>query len=109
MTILDFLREHNVPLAPAGHRHVGRGWIGVDCVWCSPGSGGFDLGINERWGAVSCWKCGKHRLGETLREHVLALLTNDLDLIFEFAKFAWQRVRMSYAHQWGAALLAKPS
>ena len=68
MTILDFLREHNVPLAPAGHRHVGRGWIGVDCVWCSPGSGGFHLGINERWGAVSCWKCGKHRLGETLRE-----------------------------------------
>lgn len=41
------------------------GWVGVVCPWCGV-EGKPGLGINARSLACSCFKCGRHRVGETL-------------------------------------------
>ena len=67
MTILDVLNELNVPFKEhRQHHHVRHGWLGVDCPNCSPGSGRYRCGINVQSLAVSCWTCGKLRLGDVL-------------------------------------------
>ncbi len=58
-----FLSDHRIPYATSGS-NVSRGWIGLNCCYCSDNSG--HLGIHLNTGAVSCWKCGKHRLLPTL-------------------------------------------
>ncbi len=59
--LTELFQEHNIPLAPPGHRHVRTesGWIGVDCPNCSPTSNKFRLGFNVNSGAAVCWNCGK--------------------------------------------------
>lgn len=69
MTVTEVLEELNVEIAPEGHHHVSEGWVGIDCPFCSPGTGSFRLGIPpDTKGSVSCWACGPHRLWETLSE-----------------------------------------
>lgn len=48
--------------------HVTAGWVGIICPYCGEGTGKYGLGINLQYGAVRCWKCGPHRLVETLTE-----------------------------------------
>lgn len=64
MNIADILEQHRVPVARAGHHHVSHGWIGTDCCWC--GASNKHLGIRLSDGRVTCWRCGSHRLGDTL-------------------------------------------
>lgn len=69
MTISEVLEELGIDIAPPGHHHVGEGWVGLDCPFCSPGTGAFRCGIPEDTkGSVNCWSCGPHRLWETLSE-----------------------------------------
>lgn len=61
MNLRDFLTEHGIPFKEHGeHHHVSPNWYGVDCPWCSPGSGRYRLGINLGSLACSCWACGPH-------------------------------------------------
>ena len=58
-SIRDILIEHNIPLAPEGHKNVRAGWIGIDCPFCGEGTRKFHLGIPENGYAANCWQCGK--------------------------------------------------
>ncbi len=57
--LLDFLTAKRVEHRPPGeHRHVRRGWIGVNpCPQC--GSQSFHAAISEDGKSASCWRCGK--------------------------------------------------
>jgi len=57
--ILDFLIAKHVEYQPPGeHRHVRRGWIGINpCPSC--GSTSFHAAISEDGRSASCWRCGR--------------------------------------------------
>lgn len=65
MTIFDLLRELSIECREHGEDiHVTQGWIGIKCPQCSSHS--FRCGINIRKLNVTCWVCGKLKIGETL-------------------------------------------
>lgn len=69
MNITDLLTELGIPFRmPGSHHHVRDGWVGLDCPVCSPGSNRYRLGINQQSLAVSCWQCGRLRLGDVLAQ-----------------------------------------
>lgn len=57
--IRDVLDQYNVRCADSSHHHVGSKWVGVDCPYCTPGSGKFRLGFDIRSGGANCWQCGR--------------------------------------------------
>src|SRR6185295_14603784 len=60
MNLIEFLDEHDIDYRlPGMHHHCSNGWVNLDCPMCSPGSGHFRLGINERSHASCCYVCGK--------------------------------------------------
>ena len=70
MTLIELLQERGIPYREAGgHHHVSSpDFIGVDCCWCSPGSGKFRMGITRNCRAASCWNCGRHGAVLTVAE-----------------------------------------
>lgn len=69
MQLTDLLSAHGIEYRSAGEsHHVTEGWIGLDCVFCSLGSGKFKLGYSLRGGYFTCWSCGYHRAQEVLHE-----------------------------------------
>lgn len=57
MTLADYLRQHNVRMAPEGHHHRTRSFqLQCDCPFCSPDSRKYRLGLSPR--RASCWTCG---------------------------------------------------
>lgn len=57
---MEFLEE--------GNKHCRPGWAQLDCPFCGRGSQRFHLGFNLSKGYLHCWKCGPHRMAETLAE-----------------------------------------
>lgn len=69
MTIRELLRELHIDFREHGEsQYVTHGWLGIECVHCGRGTGRHGMGIHTRSLRVSCWKCGKHRLVDTLAE-----------------------------------------
>lgn len=69
-TFLDYIQQFNIPFKTVGtHHHATRGWVQVDCPFCSPNSEKFRLGYNESQNRLNCWVCGPHPLIHSL--HVL--------------------------------------
>lgn len=67
MTFVELCRLLNVPYAlPGQSHHVTGQFVGVDCPWCSPGSGKFKLGYHVRGRYATCWTCGHKDLTEAL-------------------------------------------
>lgn len=66
--IRDVLRTLGIVYRDHGESpHVSEGWLGIVCPFPGCGAGGkFGCGINIRTRVVTCWKCGRHRLGDTL-------------------------------------------
>ena len=88
MILTDIFDEHGIDYRTEGqHHHVRRGWIGIDCPYCSPHSGKFRLGINLSKGFANCWTCGGKRLPEVisrltgLDSSVAARMLSDLSLL----------------------------
>lgn len=72
MDLIELLTSKRIDFQIGGqHRHVRRGWLGVDCPWCGLGTKKYHLGINLRSFATVCWRCGPHGLA-----NALSLLTN---------------------------------
>jgi hypothetical protein len=67
MSITDLLNRHGIAHATEG-KHCRPGWVNMDCPFCGPGSGKLHLGFSLQHARFSCWKCGPHRLDETLAE-----------------------------------------
>ncbi len=66
LDIERLLRDHGIPFVTWGeHAHSTEGWLNVHCPFC-PGSQDFHLGIHREYGGCHCWRCGSHRLIETL-------------------------------------------
>lgn len=67
MHLTDALTELGVPhWAHGSHHHVTEGWVGIDCPFCSPGSGRARLGIHLGGLHANCWQCGVVSLTEAL-------------------------------------------
>lgn len=63
----QILNQFNVPYKTFGdHHHTTRGWISMDCVYCSPNSHKYRLGIEITTGRTNCWSCGIKNGAETL-------------------------------------------
>ena len=66
MDLKQFLDQHGVRYTEeSSHRHVREGWLGLDCPWCGS-EGKFHLGVHLGTLRSSCWRCGRHDLGEAL-------------------------------------------
>jgi len=68
MKFKDILQEYNIPIAPAGHHHAREGWIQIDCPYCGRDSQGWHMGYSIEGNFVNCWRCGSHRLINTVME-----------------------------------------
>ena len=69
MQLRDILSENNIEFREGGEdRHVCEGWLGIECPWCSKGSGKLKLGYNLAYHYFTCWTCGHHRLIDVLVE-----------------------------------------
>jgi len=68
MDIRDLLRSLGVPFKEHTETSLASpGWIACPCPYCGRGDK-FGLGINVKSLAVSCWKCGQHKLGQVLSD-----------------------------------------
>lgn len=72
MEFVDILQEYRIPFETEG-RYSREGWIQFQCPYCF---GGTDpdkpyMGYNIAYRYVNCWRCGNHRLADTI-----ARLTN---------------------------------
>jgi hypothetical protein len=66
MNLHEVLDTLGVPHKKAGEHHHVRGvFTGIDCYLCSPGTGGFKLGVTPS-GIATCWTCGRVRLADAL-------------------------------------------
>ena len=68
MKFKDILSEYNIPIAPESHHHCRVGWINIDCPYCGKDSSGWHMGYSIENNYLSCWRCGSHRLIDTLME-----------------------------------------
>lgn len=67
MNVRELLDDLRVTYREHGESpHVSSGWVGLVCPFCGGNSGKYGLGINLRYGSVSCWKCGRRSLAEVL-------------------------------------------
>jgi len=68
MKFKDILNEYNILIAPMSHHHARHGWVNFDCPFCGKDSHKFHMGYSLSGNFVSCWRCGSHRLIDTLME-----------------------------------------
>lgn len=68
MTFKEILSEYDIPIGPVGHYHVREGWVNFDCPYCSRDSQGWYMGYSIAGNYVCCWRCGGHKLINTLME-----------------------------------------
>lgn len=81
MTFTDILQENHIEFLEEGHHHCRPGWVQLDCPFCGKNSQRWHMGYNLQKGYVHCWKCGKHRLGETLAELLDIDIKKAMDLL----------------------------
>jgi hypothetical protein len=67
MRFLDILQQNSVEYATEG-RYSRPGWLQFKCPFCSGGSDPNKLyaGYNTYGNYVHCWRCGHHRVGDTI-------------------------------------------
>lgn len=68
LTFEELLVQHNIAIAPRGHRHTTRGWIQFDCPFCGVDTHKYHMGYSAKGVYVNCWSCGHHTLVETLEQ-----------------------------------------
>lgn len=69
MDVTELLTEYGIRFVRQGeHKHARRGWVQIDCPWCGRGSERYHFGINVVFRNANCYRCGRHRLGDTLAE-----------------------------------------
>lgn len=69
MNLTDFLERYSIPYRKYGeHHHCRENWINCDCPYCGRGTERWHMGINLTYHYVNCWRCGHHRLADSLAE-----------------------------------------
>jgi DNA primase len=51
-----YLKHIGIPFWEEGNKNVGRGWIGLQCLFCADSHN--HLGVSLSFKNYSCWKCG---------------------------------------------------
>ena len=54
---ISFYERHNIPYRTQGHKHCRKGWVQIECPFCT-GNAGFHLGYCLKDGMYVCWRCG---------------------------------------------------
>jgi hypothetical protein len=54
-----------IPIAQPGDRHYHYGWVSMPCPFCR-GDAGNHLGFSPKYNVFTCWRCGRHTIGEVL-------------------------------------------
>ena len=69
MNFADVLQDHSVHFETEGI-YCRPGWIQFHCPFCAGGKDPNKLycGYNLHYNYINCWRCGKHSVGETLRQ-----------------------------------------
>lgn len=57
INIQSLYYDHNISIAPDGHKHTQEGWINTICPFCT-GNPGYHLGYNTHEGYFTCYRCG---------------------------------------------------
>lgn len=67
MELIDILQEYRIPHETEG-RYSREGWIQLNCPFCFGGSDPdkLYLGYNIAGKYFNCWRCGNHRIVETI-------------------------------------------
>lgn len=104
MLLTEYLEQHGIRYWNAGSKNVGKGYVGIQCVFCSDNSNHLGIGIST--GSFRCLKCGKTgnfyqlllRLGESKsssreiarkmvfsdhREHKVHVITGSLQWLMD--------------------------
>ena len=68
LDLISLCRDQGIPYLQGGHHHTTVGWIQLNCPFCGDGSEGWHLGWAVSSGVMNCWRCGKHRETDWLRE-----------------------------------------
>jgi len=66
--------------------HARQGWVQIECPWCGKGTGKHHFGFSLSHGNGNCYKCGRHRTGDTLSEATGRSLRYCLDLLRGFTR-----------------------
>ena len=66
--IEQLLTNAGIQTVDEDHHHGRSGWKNLDCPYCGQGTNKFHMGLNLSGLYVNCWKCGQHRLVDTLIE-----------------------------------------
>lgn len=86
INIEKLYRDFHIPYETPGHKHVGTGWIGTPCPFCT-GNPGFHLGYcidptAKYAGCFSCWRCG----GKPFKKAIAGILNIPESKIWEIVK-----------------------
>lgn len=65
MNLQDIFSRFNVE-SVTNHKNIRKGWLGVDCPYCSPGHNKFKMGFEISSGRCNCWTCGRCNAVQTL-------------------------------------------
>ena len=66
LDIRRFCSEFRIPFIESGHHHCHQGWVQLHCPFCTNGNHGWHLGFSLSRGNWNCWRCGSHRLWDTV-------------------------------------------
>lgn len=87
MKFEQLLRDLKIPFKQAGEDHHCRpGWIQLECPFCGKGSGKSHLGYCIAGAFLNCWKCGRHRLGDTISALTGLNLKKSIELVKGLSK-----------------------
>ena len=67
---IDFERlcaYEGIKVAKVGDRHYRAEWVSMECPFCT-GDAGNHLGYSKKAKVFTCWRCGRHTIGEVLAE-----------------------------------------
>lgn len=81
MLLTEFLDSHRIPYRTEGE-HSRPGWVQLDCPWCGRDSGKYHLGYSLAQHFVHCWKCGWHRIWDTILELVPDVSRDELRALY---------------------------
>jgi len=68
MDLLKILTSFDIPYKTEGHHHCREGWINIDCPFCGKDTHKWHMGYSIEGNYFNCWRCGHHRLIDTLME-----------------------------------------
>lgn len=78
MNFIKLFEDYKIPY----NTKINRGWINSNCPFCDTKIDSFNMGFNPAGDYCTCWKCGGHKLNDTLSK-LLSIPKNKIDEVIE--------------------------